>query len=59
MWLLLNSAGRCSAACDQTGASRRPKAVRRSPLYACWSASIVAACHHTITSASARSAETS
>ena len=25
MWLLLNSAGRCSATCDQTGSRRRPK----------------------------------
>ena len=27
MWLLLNSAGRCSASCDQTGSRRRPNAV--------------------------------
>ena len=29
---LLNSAGRCSAICDQTGSRRRPKAVRRKAL---------------------------
>ena len=29
MWLLLNSAGRCSATCDHTGSRRRPK--RRAP----------------------------
>ena len=59
MWLLLNSAGRCSAIADQTGSSRRPSAVRRKRLYASCSASAVEACHQIIRSASARSALTS
>ena len=59
MWLLLNSAGRCSAIDDHTGARRRPKAVRRNRLYASCSASAVDACHQTIRSASARRTLTS
>ena len=38
-WLLLNSAGRCSAICDQTGLRWAPSAVRRSRPYASCSAS--------------------
>ena len=42
MWPLLNSAGRCSATCDQTGvAGAGPSAVRRSAWYASCSASDV------------------
>ena len=56
---LLNSAGRCSAMFDHTGSRARPRRVRRKRLYASWSASEVSACHQIMTSASARSPETS
>ena len=59
MWLLLNSAGRCSAICDQTGVSARPSVVRRNRRYASWSASLDDECHQIIRSASARSPATS
>ena len=47
---LLNSAGRCSAICDHTGARCRPSAVRRSSPYASCSASLDAGVppHHQV-----------
>jgi len=45
MWLLLNSAGRCSAVWLQTGTETRPSGVCRNPAYAAWTCSISSACH--------------
>jgi hypothetical protein len=53
-WLLLNSAGRCSAEADHTGVDARPSAVRRSAEYVACSDSMSGAWVQTIQSASAR-----
>ncbi len=45
MWLLLNSAGRCSAMADQTGSLARPRPVRRNRAYISCRSSAVGAIH--------------
>ena len=54
MWLLLNSAGRCSAIANQTGSDACPSLVRRKLTYISWSSSAVGATHQIMKSASAR-----
>ena len=60
MWLLLNSAGRCSATWLHTGVLARPSVVvRRKSEYVACSASTRSACVQIMKSASARSPATS
>jgi len=48
MWLLLNSAGRCSAIALHTGSDARPSLVRRKLTYISCSSSLVGATHQSM-----------
>ncbi len=56
---LLNSAGRCIPTPDQTKVAAGPNPCRRMARTAVWIDSGVGPCSHTMTSASARMADTS